>query len=121
MDIRQSRTAQSAPAPLEKELDSDLSSGLTSFQHIQDTSPRPGATDDTALDGRIFLSEEEALYRTRQFPDEEQPIYLAYSSDDKDNPRNWPRWKKWYITCFVSMLNVLTYGFPYTTGMRRMI
>ncbi|KAK7749686.1 hypothetical protein SLS53_000265 [Cytospora paraplurivora] len=108
MDIQQSRTAQSPPALLEKELDSDLSSRLTSFQHIQNASPNLGTTGDTALDGRIFLSEEEALYRARQFPDEEQPIYLAYSRDNKDNPRNWPRWKKWYITCFVSMLNVLT-------------
>ncbi|KAH8755703.1 major facilitator superfamily domain-containing protein [Diaporthe sp. PMI_573] len=55
-----------------------------------------------------FLSEEEALQHARVHPDDEQPVYLIYSFTDRDNPRNWPRWKKWYITCFVSMLNVLT-------------
>lgn len=57
----------------------------------------------------LVLSEEEALQRARQSPDEALDIHIAYADDDPDNPRSWPKWRKWYITIFVSMLNVITY------------
>lgn len=60
-------------------------------------------------DSRLVLPGEQALAKARSNPDEAFPISITYSFDDKDNPRNWPKWKKWYITIFVSMLNVITY------------
>ncbi|KAH7059042.1 major facilitator superfamily domain-containing protein [Macrophomina phaseolina] len=51
---------------------------------------------------------EQALNRAKELPNATEPIYLTYAHGDKDNPRNWPNWKRWYITCFASMLNVLT-------------
>ncbi|ROV93596.1 hypothetical protein VMCG_08096 [Cytospora schulzeri] len=106
MDVHQPRADWSDPARLEKELDSDPSSRPPSTHHISDASYSP--PQNAASDGRIFLTEEQALDHARQCPESEEPTYLAYAPNDKDNPRNWPRWKKWYITCFVSMLNVLT-------------
>ncbi|KAI1335791.1 major facilitator superfamily domain-containing protein [Xylariaceae sp. FL0016] len=35
-------------------------------------------------------------------------MYLIFSPEDKDNPRNWPTWWRWYICSFASWLNVLT-------------
>lgn len=61
----------------------------------------------------LVLSEADALERARQSPDEALDIHVAYADRDKDNPRNWPKWRKWYITCFVSMLNVVTYVVPF--------
>lgn len=58
---------------------------------------------------KLALSEDEALVRARANPQESLPIYLTFAPDDKDSPRNWPKWRRWYITCFVSMLNVVTY------------
>ncbi|KUI71669.1 hypothetical protein VM1G_07090 [Cytospora mali] len=104
----QPQADRSDPARLEKEIESGRSSRPPSLHHISDASSPPDGTQYTTSDGRIFLSEELALDRARQYPDENESIYLVYSAHDKDNPRNWPRWKKWYITCFVSMLNILT-------------
>lgn len=62
----------------------------------------------------LVLSGEQALAKARARPDEALPIFITYAHDDRDNPRNWPKWRKWYITCFVSMLNVVTYvALPY--------
>lgn len=57
----------------------------------------------------LMLSEEEALTKARSSPDDAFPIIVTYALKDPDNPRNWPKLKKWYITCLVSMLNVFTY------------
>lgn len=56
---------------------------------------------------RTFF-EPEIFDHVRTRPDEDTPIYLTFSPTDKDNPRNWNKLRKWYITCFVSMLNILT-------------
>ncbi|KAL0255068.1 hypothetical protein SLS55_009596 [Diplodia seriata] len=90
------------PADLEKELEPARTSKLT------DRDSPSGGIRETPSDSRILLSEEQALNRAREIPDDTEPIYLTYSINDKENPRNWPKWKKWYITCFVSMLNVFT-------------
>lgn len=58
---------------------------------------------------KLAYSEEEALANARANPEETLPVYLTFAPDDKDNPRNWADWRKWYITCFASMLNVVTY------------
>lgn len=60
-------------------------------------------------DSQLLLTEDEAFAKARVSPDQALPIFLTYSFHDKDNPRNWPKWRKWYITFFVSMLNVVTY------------
>jgi multidrug resistance protein len=62
---------------------------------------------DTAS-SRLTLSETEALAYARTHPTDQLPVYLTFVPDDQDNPRNWPKWRKRYITIFVSMLNVLT-------------
>lgn len=111
MDVDHQRNEQPDPAKLEKQIDSDRVSTAPSLRHTDTPSERaPQATSNH----RKFLSEEEALQHARDSPNDEAPIYLTYSFNDRDNPRNWPKWKKWYITCFVSMLNVLTYvaSFP---------
>ena len=67
-------------------------------------------------DSKLALSEEEALAQSRAHPEGMLPIYLTFAPNDKDNPRNWAKWRKWYITCFASMLNVVTYVIhPLTT------
>ena len=60
-------------------------------------------------DSKLMLTEDEAMARARASPNEALPITITYSWDDKDNPRNWPKWRRWYITILVSMLNVVTY------------
>lgn len=55
------------------------------------------------------VSEEEALARARRAPEEALPLCIVFGPGDPDNPRCWARWRKWYITCVVSMLNVVTY------------
>lgn len=66
-------------------------------------------TDSFRESPTLLLSEDQALEKARGSPNEALPIFLTYAPDDRDNPRNWPRWRKWYITCMVSMLNVFTY------------
>lgn len=66
----------------------------------------------------LVLSEHDALERARQSPGETLDIHIAYADHDKDNPRNWPKWRKWYITCVVSMLNVVTYVASFPPGSR---
>lgn len=58
--------------------------------------------------GGLLLDEEQAIARVKAYPDDATPIYLTWSHNDSTNPRNWPKWKKWYITCFASFLNFLT-------------
>ena len=57
---------------------------------------------------KLMLSEEEALARAQDHPQDKEPIYLTFSKGDKENPRNWTHGKKYYITILVSTLNVLT-------------
>ena len=66
-------------------------------------------TDACRQSRALLLSEEEALEKARSNPNEALPIRITYAVNDRDNPRNWPKWRKWYITCVVSMLNVFTY------------
>lgn len=74
------------------------------------TSVVPGPTETGAVhdEGKVVLTEDEALERARRLPQDEEPIYLCYSVDDKDNPRNWSTAKRWYVTCLVCWFNVLT-------------
>lgn len=106
MDADHQKFVHPDPARLEKQIDSDHASTAPSLRHADIP---PGRAPQAISTHRKFLSEEEALQHARENPDDEAPVYLTYSFNDGDNPRNWPKWKKWYITCFVSMLNVLTY------------
>ncbi|KAI0475657.1 major facilitator superfamily domain-containing protein [Xylariaceae sp. FL0804] len=67
-----------------------------------------GPHDDEQKGPRIFLDEDRAWTQARKSPQTALPVYLIFPSDDKDNPRNWPKWKRWYICCFANWLNVLT-------------
>ncbi|KAK0660157.1 Efflux pump FUB11 [Lasiodiplodia hormozganensis] len=98
MGDQRQNSDRSDPADLEKELESRTSNV---------DSPSGGFRKEES-EGKILLSEEQVLNRARELPDNAEPVYLTFSVDDRDTPRNWPKWKKWYITCFVSMLNVLT-------------
>ncbi|KAJ5919503.1 hypothetical protein N7454_009338 [Penicillium verhagenii] len=66
-------------------------------------------SDKFQEDSHLILTEEEAFAKARASPNDAFPILLTYAIDDHDNPRNWPKWRKWYISIFVSMLNVFTY------------
>jgi hypothetical protein len=67
-------------------------------------------TDSFRESSSLVLSEDQALAKARSSPNDALPIVITYGLNDGDNPRNWPRWRKWYITCLVSMLNVFTYA-----------
>lgn len=75
-------------------------------RHTTDEKMEEGAEqrEDTVL----LLSEDEALAKARANPDEALNIYVTYAENDRDNPRNWPKWRKWWITCLVSSLNIVT-------------
>lgn len=93
----------------------------TSFSEKKDgtsfDSPHNGSPDESptrieegekgAREG-LLLSEEEIIARVKANPDDSTPLYLTWAPDDKTNPRNWPKYKKWQITCFASFLNFLT-------------
>lgn len=81
---------------------------MTSSEESQIGEKPPLSNHD---DSKLLLTGDEALARARASPNDRLPISITYSHDDKDNPRNWPKWRKWYITIMVSMLNVITYVF----------
>jgi len=85
------------PALTEKKIESENSS----------TNGIPPAEIEHA-DGRVIASEDDAYERARKEPQDKRPIYVVFAPDDRDNPRNWNKGKKWYITCFASFLNVMT-------------
>ena len=66
-------------------------------------------TDSFRESSSLVLSEDHAIAKARSSPNDALPIVINYGLNDVDNPRNWPKWKKWYITIFVSLLNVFTY------------
>lgn len=86
------------PAEIEKKIDSERSS--TSGRH-------PSEIEN--VNSRLWLSEDDAYAEAKSHPDETREIFVIFSPDDRDNPRNWSKARKWYITCFASSLNVLTY------------
>lgn len=85
------------PALMEKKIDSENSSS---------SGVQPAQVEHA--DGRLIAAEDEAYERARKEPQDNRPIYVIFSPTDRDNPRNWSKAKKWYITCFASLLNVLT-------------
>lgn len=58
-------------------------------------------------DNRITLPEDAAFEHSRTFPEDRTQLRLCFSANDPDNPRNWSRAKKWYITLFVCWMNFL--------------
>ncbi|THW69345.1 MFS general substrate transporter [Aureobasidium pullulans] len=85
------------PAEVEKKIDSEKSS-------ISGRSP----SEIEDVNSRLWLSEDEAYHEAKTHPEGTREIFITFSHDDKDNPRNYSKAKKWYITCFASSLNVLT-------------
>lgn len=87
-----------------------LSYGQDTLQTSPDASDKGDVEHLSKPDSKLALSEEEALARSRADPEGMLPIYLTFAPNDRDNPRNWAKRRKWYITCFASMLNVVTYA-----------
>lgn len=85
------------PAEIEKKIDSERSS----------TSGRTRSEIEN-INSRLWLSEDEAYHHAKAHPDETREIFITFAPNDRDNPRNWSKAQKWYITCFASSLNVLT-------------
>lgn len=85
------------PSEIEKKIDSERSS----------TSGRTRSEIEN-IHQRLWLSEDEAYQHAKAHPDETREIFITFAPDDKDNPRNWSKRRKWYITFFASSLNVLT-------------
>lgn len=85
------------PAEIEKKIDSEESST---------TGRTPSEIEN--IHQRLWLSEDEAYHHAKAHPDETREIFITFAPNDKDNPRNWSRGRKWYITFFASSLNVLT-------------
>jgi hypothetical protein len=71
----------------------------------------PGADVDTEKTAagvkKLSHSEEQTLQHARTFPQDKTPLHICFDENDKDNPRNFPKWKKWYISAFVAWLNFL--------------
>lgn len=85
------------PSEIEKKIDSERSS----------TSGRTRSEIEN-INSRLWLSEDEAYHHAKAHPDETREIFITFGPNDRDNPRNWSKAQKWYITCFASSLNVLT-------------
>ena len=83
------------PADAEKMIESEQSSNIDS----------PWANH---ADPRVVCTADEAYEIARKNPSDSRLLYIIFSPGDKDNPRNWSKMKKWYITCFASMLNVFS-------------
>ncbi|KAF2161461.1 hypothetical protein M409DRAFT_69801 [Zasmidium cellare ATCC 36951] len=79
---------------------------LATVNRLSDPDILSFAATDQANSNHL-VNEEEALARARAQPDSSNPIWITFSVDDRDNPRNFPRWKKWYITALVSYYNFL--------------
>lgn len=90
----------------EKSVTSPLNPDLSSTPTARNSTSSP--PNATSKPNHRYLNEEEALDWCRKYPNSAEAIYITYSQDDKDNPRNWGLGRKWYITCLVSMSNVLT-------------
>lgn len=88
--------------------------GQGTLQTLSSLSDKDLVQHVSMIDSRLALSEEEALAQSRAEPETMLPIYLTFAPDDRDNPRNWAKWRKWYISCFASMLNVVTYVLFYS-------
>lgn len=59
-------------------------------------------------EGRLLLTEEEALAWARGNPKDDEPIYITWSHQDRENPRNWGLFRKYYVTTFASLLNTVS-------------
>ena len=92
-----------APSDEKQEDDSRKTS-----QSPGDTEPTTLERNDTTLSGGLLLNEDEALAKARTERAFTVPIFVTFHEHDPENPRNFPKWKKWYITCFVSGLNVVS-------------
>jgi hypothetical protein len=101
---------------------------MSSGRERSDELPDVEKISDSRENSTLLLSEEQALAKARSKPNDALPILITYGLNDPDNPRNWPKWRKWYITIVVSMLNVFTYVVHYlwvrlelTKGIQNMV
>lgn len=54
------------------------------------------------------VSSNSTFFKTKITNTECGPVYVEEldwnSFDNKDSPQNWPKWKKWYVTCSVALI-----------------
>ena len=98
------------PVPPTEQFDaSALEKDLHTNSSLEGNTARNSTTEGLSkAESHRYLNENDALDWVRKNPNSDEPIYITYSADDKDNPRNWSKARKWYITVLVSMSNVLT-------------
>lgn len=101
---------RNSPADVEKQAESSRRTSDTIRKPNDAGDPRDDPNEMRAVhdEGKLALTEDEALDRARRCPEDKEPIYLCYSIHDSDNPRNWGTGKKWGVTCLVCWFNVLT-------------
>lgn len=77
-------------SPVDTEQQTESSSGRTSNTHTKSTIDSPDLSGTGAVhdEGKLILTEDEALERARRLPKDEKPIDLCCSVDDRDNSRN---------------------------------
>jgi len=99
-----------SPAPATEQFDaSALEKDLHTNSNLEGNTARNSTSEGLSkAESHRYLNEKDALEWVRQNPSSNEPIYITYAPDDKDNPRNWSKARKWYITVLVSMSNVLT-------------
>lgn len=104
------RMHSDSPADLEKQVESSRRTSDTLQKSSDGGDPRVNPDELGAVhhEGKLVMTEAEALDRARRFPEDVEPIYLCYSVSDRDNPRNWGKAKRWGVTCLVCWFNVLT-------------
>lgn len=59
--------------------------------------------------GRLHLTDDEALAWARANPKDNEDIYIVFGgANDKSNPRHWSHARKYYVTSLACALNVIT-------------
>ncbi|KAF1989720.1 polyamine transporter [Aulographum hederae CBS 113979] len=85
-----------------------MSADLSAEEKSLENDSRDGTRKSARNSKESESTEEDALARAKACPNEALDIRLVYAPNDHDNPRNWPKLRRWYISIFVSWLNILT-------------
>lgn len=89
------------------------SDGLTEMEEAQSSGSLPTVerieTSRKENNGKLHLTDEEALAWARANPKDDEEIYIVFGGQgDKSNPRHWSHAKKYYVSCLACALNVVT-------------
>lgn len=83
------------------------------------SSPRDTLVEDKEVNGVAELDHRVSPSKDRKVHD---PYLVTFEPHDAENPRNWSKAKKWYLTIFCSYLNVLvaSQASAYSTGQEQL-